>query len=432
MNAHRTIPIVNGIFLSCFFISIAGMLTNYFLNVYGWPKQVAENSGNSFKKNNLFLIPLVWGFLWWFGGGLFEIHEYVPGIYLWQAAIGFISASCLVMTWLCFKFNWAAIDYPSAILPFVIFAIVAAALADKISSIFYHPLSNYYWISYIVAISIAYYTLFRHSRERHKKLIHASHCFLFYAILLLVTWESSVLIREITPVKSIWPSISWGLIPGIIVLFMIKDKIPLFKKARQTESRIIGDGLLPVVVWLGTWTSIMFTSPGNPDPLPYLPIVNPLSLVQIFCIMTIIKWSLDLKRYSQENIQMSVQVTQYLCAALIFLWLNTIIARSIHYWTLTPYHPDNMAKSVYFQASISILWTIISLGAMVQANKKYLRSIWFTGACLLAVVVAKLFLIDLAKIGTVARIISFLVVGALMLVIGYFSPLPPRKKEANQ
>ncbi len=431
-NAHRTIPIVNGIFLSCFFISVAGMLTHYFLNVYGWPKRVAENPGNSFKKNNLFLIPLVWGFLWWFSGGIFEIHEYVPDTYLWQAVIGFTSASCLMMFWLGYKFNWAGMDYPSAILPFVLFAIVMISIADKISSIFYHPLSNYYWISYIGAISIAYYTLFRYSRERNKNLIHASHCFLFYTILLLVTWESSVLTREITPVKSIWPSILWGLIPGIIVLFMIKDKIRLFKLVRQFESRITGDGLLPVIVWLGTWTAIMFTRPGNPDPLPYLPVVNPLSLVQIFSIMMIIKWSLDLKRYNREYILITVQVTQYLCAALIFLWLNTIIARSVHYWTLTPYHPDNMAKSVYFQASISILWTVISLGAMVFANKRHLRHIWFTGACLLAVVVAKLFLIDLAKIGTVARIISFLVVGALMLVIGYYSPLPPRKKEAGQ
>jgi uncharacterized membrane protein len=44
----------------------------------------------------------------------------------------------------------------------------------------------------------------------------------------------------------------------------------------------------------------------------------------------------------------------------------------------------------------------------------------------LAAVVLKLFVVDLAGIGTLARIVSFLAVGALMLVIGWFSPLPPR------
>jgi uncharacterized membrane protein len=52
--------------------------------------------------------------------------------------------------------------------------------------------------------------------------------------------------------------------------------------------------------------------------------------------------------------------------------------------------------------------------------------VWFVGAGLLAVVVAKLFVVDLVGVGTVARIVSFLAVGALMLGIGYVAPLPPR------
>ena len=47
----------------------------------------------------------------------------------------------------------------------------------------------------------------------------------------------------------------------------------------------------------------------------------------------------------------------------------------------------------------------------------------------MAVVVVKLFLVDLAKVGGVERIVSFIAVGVLMLVIGYFAPLPPKKME---
>jgi uncharacterized membrane protein len=42
------------------------------------------------------------------------------------------------------------------------------------------------------------------------------------------------------------------------------------------------------------------------------------------------------------------------------------------------------------------------------------------------VVVAKLFLVDLSNVGTVARIASFISVGVLLLVTGYFAPLPPK------
>ena len=56
---------------------------------------------------------------------------------------------------------------------------------------------------------------------------------------------------------------------------------------------------------------------------------------------------------------------------------------------------------------------------------------WLTGAALLVVVVLKLFLVDLSSIGTVERIVSFVGVGLLMLVLGYFSPLPPAARKTT-
>jgi uncharacterized membrane protein len=48
------------------------------------------------------------------------------------------------------------------------------------------------------------------------------------------------------------------------------------------------------------------------------------------------------------------------------------------------------------------------------------------GAGLLGLVVVKLLLIDLSNAGGAERIIAFIVVGILMLVVGYFAPLPPK------
>jgi uncharacterized membrane protein len=45
----------------------------------------------------------------------------------------------------------------------------------------------------------------------------------------------------------------------------------------------------------------------------------------------------------------------------------------------------------------------------------------------MAVVVAKLFFVDLSNVGGIERIVSFIGVGLLMLVVGYFSPVPPAK-----
>ena len=71
---------------------------------------------------------------------------------------------------------------------------------------------------------------------------------------------------------------------------------------------------------------------------------------------------------------------------------------------------------------------------MMLGARKHLRKIWIAGAIVMAAVVVKLFMFDLANTGTVERIISFISVGLLLLVVGYFSPVPPAqdKDQENQ
>jgi uncharacterized membrane protein len=107
-----------------------------------------------------------------------------------------------------------------------------------------------------------------------------------------------------------------------------------------------------------------------------------------------------------------------------------VVARSVHTLSGVAWHWPALARSVVFQASLTITWSLVALIAMTAATARGWRALWFAGGALLAIVVAKLFLVDLTGIGTVARIVSFLGVGVLMLVIGYFSPLPPRRTDA--
>jgi len=81
------------------------------------------------------------------------------------------------------------------------------------------------------------------------------------------------------------------------------------------------------------------------------------------------------------------------------------------------------------QTAVSIFWTVLALATMLTATRRASRGMWVTGAVLLTVTIAKLFLVDLSRVGTIERIVSFVAVGLLTLVIGYFSPLPPAAKE---
>lgn len=78
------------------------------------------------------------------------------------------------------------------------------------------------------------------------------------------------------------------------------------------------------------------------------------------------------------------------------------------------------------------LMSATALVLMRFAAKRLQRTLWMAGASLLALVVAKLFMIDLSNIGGIERIISFLGVGVLMLAIGYLAPFPSDKTTTEE
>jgi uncharacterized membrane protein len=103
--------------------------------------------------------------------------------------------------------------------------------------------------------------------------------------------------------------------------------------------------------------------------------------------------------------------------------------RTLNHWGGVPFSLEAMLQLTLVQTSLSIFWALLALTTMLIATRRANRVVWVTGAGLLAVVFIKLFLVDLSSIGTIERIVSFVGVGLLMLVLGYFSPLPPVVQE---
>lgn len=63
---------------------------------------------------------------------------------------------------------------------------------------------------------------------------------------------------------------------------------------------------------------------------------------------------------------------------------------------------------------------------MIFAALKQNRVSWLVGAGIFACVIAKLFLVNIYGQDGLSRAISFIAVAVLILVVGYFSPLPPK------
>ena len=113
---------------------------------------------------------------------------------------------------------------------------------------------------------------------------------------------------------------------------------------------------------------------------------------------------------------------------ILLLWLNSAWFRIAYHWLGVGFSPAAMLGSQTVQAGLAALLAFAGLICMVLGHHLAQRRAWFAGAALMGVVVLKLFLVDLSSSGTLARIVAFLSVGVLLLVVGYFAPLPPRAK----
>jgi uncharacterized membrane protein len=154
--------------------------------------------------------------------------------------------------------------------------------------------------------------------------------------------------------------------------------------------------------------------------------------VQGLVLFVLIRFWMRLRSEADRSWESLDQRPVLIALALLgFIWLNAVLLRTIHQWAGIPYELSAMMHSMLVQSSLSIFWAFLALTTMLIATRVRFRMLWLTGAALLVAVVLKLFLVDLSSIGTIERIVSFVGVGLLMLVLGYFSPLPPAAEEAR-
>jgi uncharacterized membrane protein len=118
----------------------------------------------------------------------------------------------------------------------------------------------------------------------------------------------------------------------------------------------------------------------------------------------------------------------YLAAAFLVLTTAALV-RGVHHLAGVPWDIDRLYDSVVVQTALSIYWGLLGFAGMVWGARRSIRWVWLSGAGFMGLVVIKLFLVDLGNSGTIERIISFIGIGVLLLVVGYFAPAPPRKGE---
>ena len=179
---------------------------------------------------------------------------------------------------------------------------------------------------------------------------------------------------------------------------------------------------LVLVMWLWTFYANLTQDGGA---WARLPLLNPFDLVQavIFALAALWLWRVHRLGVPLDDYRLPLQVA---AGATAFIWLNAMLLRTLHHWIGVPYEFEQMSQSMLVQASVSVFWTLCALATMIWATRRASRILWFIGGALLGATVVKLFLFDLSHVSGIERIVSFIGIGLMLLLIGYFSPLPPK------
>lgn len=188
-------------------------------------------------------------------------------------------------------------------------------------------------------------------------------------------------------------------------------------------------GLTPIILLLMLGGMALNCSNGellNNHYIPVLSIVD-MSLLSVFIAITLWLKEATLYQCNEERKQQWQYYSLIFMIGFATVWFHGILFRTVAHYGELDWAFNALWHSRILQALLTLLWSLIALFMMLISTRKSWRELWFMGAGLWGVVILKLFVIDGANSGSLTRAFTFIGVAILMLVIGYFSPLPPKE-----
>jgi uncharacterized membrane protein len=366
----------------------------------------------------------------WFGAGIHDIHSLVAPSRSFQVAVMFVAVSLAFFSRIGLKLKWSQMCHVGlGLMPFMLI-LAWWGFENRIKA---NPFRHGWWLVWPFTFGAFYNVLKSNQTFWPQWILKSYHLTGALLLLFLLTWDAAYWVDYLINTTETWPLVVWGLVPGLGALLLLHSKERFGWPFRSYLQLYQHQTVAVILLYLLIWCLTICFEQGDPAPLMYLPILNPIDLMILFMFLLILRWN---QKYSDRALTAGWMLPVRIKGAVIGLfgciWLSALVLRTIHFWEEVPYEAPNLATSALVQTSLSVLWSLYAMAVLFYSTKKGLQGGWIAGAGLLAIVVIKLFLIDLSGTGTIARIISFVAVGLLMLIIGYFSPLPPsRQKEGS-
>jgi uncharacterized membrane protein len=347
-----------------------------------------------------------------------EIDRYAVGDGDFAASLLFVCATTLGAMLVAAKIDWPRLNWLGLVLwPIAALGLLLGPFA------FSHPAEDLGWLAWPAVLATM--LIFLRAREARFPLLCAElHTACYWLLAALAAWEAHCQVARIA--SGVWPAAAALAAGTALVIATLQMRGRLDWPLAAHESTYVKACCGGVLAALALATILLnLESAGAAAPLPYVPIFNPLEIVSVLVVFVLLEWLRVMPEYERRWFAYPGQRAA-VAAAFGGLLVTMTVARTVHHWNGVPFALDVLAASTVFQTALSIVWGAAGLGAMVIGARARRRIVWIVGAALMGIVVAKLFAVDLGNTGTLARVISFLGVGVLLLVVGYLAPVPPR------
>ncbi|MBP6216005.1 MAG: DUF2339 domain-containing protein [Luteimonas sp.] len=221
-----------------------------------------------------------------------------------------------------------------------------------------------------------------------------------------------------------WKITAWAL-PWLALLVASLRAWPLLRAPRgEAFDRLRTPLQATVFALLSLWWVFTQFAAGDAAPLPWIPLLNPLELAQAAVLVLLARWL-----WSDAAPQALQQMRVTLLSIAGFAWITAVTLRAVHHWGGIAWD-DGLVSSSLAQTSLTVVWSLLGVVGWIAGSRRGQRTLWLAGAILMAVVLAKLLLVDRQHLGGPLGIGSFIAYGLLCTLVGYFAPAPPRTGDA--
>ncbi|QSX78624.1 DUF2339 domain-containing protein [Agrilutibacter solisilvae] len=355
----------------------------------------------------------LWGLAWWLGNGITEIVRFVDEPMQVDATLIFLTATAWLAAEASRRLRAPALAWTAA-LGFVaapVLALVQWTAHD-------HPFRELGGLAWLAFAALGWRSLrcLREDEGHAPAVAHAAWLWTWPLVLAIYALD----LTQAARLGDGWRIAAFGL-PWLAVAALLQWRptlagAPMGARFAQWRAPLQGSILLALL--LGA-AAAMF-APGQSEPLPWLPLLNPLDLAQVAVLALLLRW-LASPGAPEDLARLRIP----LIAAAAFALVTVITLRATHHWGGVAWN-GGMAGQSLVQTSLTIVWSVLGVLGWIIGSRRRQRGLWLAGALLMGVVLAKLVLVDRTHLGNLLGIASFIAYGLLCTAVGYFAPAPPR------